>query len=264
MITKTVPLKRLTSIRQTGEVEVVFIESVEELEGVDFVIGNGSNLLVKNRKKLYKLSDNFSFIEKESGLIRVGAATSIRNLIKFCIDNGFGCVEFLGGVPASVGGAVYMNAGAFGEDMSKIVEYVLFVEDGKLKRTDAKGFSYRDSGIKGIIIEAALKCRDYKIESLKKKLKDFVNRRVKNAHIKNTFGSVFKNPSNDKTAGWLLEGVGLKGYTYGSVRFSEKHANYIVSNGNASADDVLFLIEKAKDRVLKTFGIELEEEVVII
>ena len=264
MITKTVQLREITTIKQTGKVELNFIENIEELKDVNFVVGNGSNLLVKQQKKLYKLSDNFNFIRKEQGFIRVGAATPVKRLIGFCLENEISCIEFLAGVPATVGGTVFMNAGAFGKDMSDIVKRVYFVNQGKLKETDAEGFSYRKSNIEGIIVEVLLKYKKEKIEHLKEKLKGFINLRIKNAHLRNTFGSVFKNPSDSKPAGWLIERVGLKGYTYGSVRFSPKHANYILSNGYANIDDILFLIDKAKDEVFKAFRIELKEEVVIL
>lgn len=267
MITKTVPLKELTTIRQKGSVVLSYIEDLAEIEGKPILIGSGSNVIIKKSSKLYKLSEKFNYIKKrENGLLLVGGATPLKTLILYGFEHSLSCLEFLAGVPASLGGLTAMNAGAFGHEVSEFVEFVKVYDFKKgtiIVRRDV-AFGYRTSDIEGIVVEVGLRCKRVDGALLRKRVSGFIKKRVKKAHLINTFGSVFKNPSGDFTAGKLIEECGLKGRARNSAMISRKHGNFIVGNGNVDVDDVLYLIELAKGEVLKRFGVELEREVRVL
>ncbi len=266
MITKTVPLKYLTSIHQKGAVTVNFIEDINELDADQITIGGGSNVLFKNTDTVNKLSNRFSYIEKTGGIVRVGGATPIKSFIKFMLDNSLSCLEFLAGIPATLGGAVFMNAGAFGYEISDFVEYVVAKNTNRkvLLEKSLLNFTYRNSNIDGIILEVGLKCKRSEREIIAKRIMGYISTRKGKTHLKNTFGSVFKNPKSNMPAGKLIDECGLKGRAKGTAMISPKHANFIIGSGLVDVDDVLFLIDLAKNEVLKRFSIELEEEVKII
>jgi len=267
MITKTLPLKYLTSIHQKGAVTVNYIENISELDTSVVTIGGGSNILFKNIDTVSKLSDRFNYIEQQTnGIVRVGAATPIKSLIKFMLDHSLSCLEFLAGIPATVGGAVFMNAGAFGYEIADFIEYVVIKNSNGnvLIKKAHLNFNYRNSNLNGVILEVGLRCSKNDGSSIAKRIAKYISERNKKAHLKNTFGSVFKNPRSDMPAGKLIDECGLKGRVKGTAMISPKHGNFIIGNGLVDVDDVLFLIDLAKNEVLKRFSIELEEEVKII
>ncbi len=271
MITKRAPLSHLTSIHLSGWVELCIIENDRDLQELENeggkLIGAGSNLLVKTSgTKLYKLSGEFDYIQLKEGSIVCGAATSTKKLISFLASQGLSSVEFLAGIPATIGGCVRMNAGAFGGDIGEFVNYVKIFKNGKhlkLERNELT-FSYRNSSIsENIITEVALRFRKHDKGNIRNRIKEIIKARLSKAHLSNTFGSVFKNPLN-QYAGELIEKVGLKGYRHNSASISPKHANFIIGKRPTEVNDVLFLIDLAKERVFKSFGVELEEEVEIV
>ncbi len=266
MITKTVPLKYLTSIHQKGVVTVNYIEDINELNTDNITIGGGSNILFKNTHTVNKLSNRFNYIKKEGPIVRVGGATPIKSIIKFMLNNSLSCLEFLAGIPATIGGAVFMNAGAFGYEIADFIEYVTIKNSGSetLLEKSQLNFNYRTSNVNGVILEVGLRCKESKRTEIAKKIAEYITERKRKAHIKDTFGSVFKNPRSDLPAGKLIDECGLKGRVKGTAMISPKHGNFIVGNGSVDVDDVLFLIDLAKNEVLKRFSIELEEEVKII
>ncbi len=266
MITKTVPLKYLTSIRQSGYTIVNYIENDKEFIDDKLIIGCGSNILIKNTKKVYKLSPNFSYIESNGNTVRVGGSTTISQLTNFMINHSLSCIEFLSGIPASVGGAVFMNAGAFGKEISDFLEYVVIKTPEKKLRIDKPrlNFSYRNSNLNGTILEIGIKCKKSEKNQIIKKIVSNIKIRKNKTHLRNTFGSVFKNPKKGLPAGKLIEECGLKGRAKGTAMISPKHGNFIIGKGLVNIDDVLFLIDLAKNEVLKRFSLELEEEVRII
>ncbi|AEA33940.1 UDP-N-acetylmuramate dehydrogenase [Hippea maritima] len=266
MITKILPLSLLTSIRLKGEIKLNYIENEVECINVGKnIIGNGSNLLIKQAREVYKLSSRFSYIHKDKEILITGAATPVAKILNYCRKNGLSGLEFLTGVPATIGGAAFMNAGAFNQEIGPLITYlkVFDFREKTVKVIEDVGFHYRCTQIYGIVLEVAFKLTKDTVESITKRMRDFIRKRLKNAHIKNTFGSVFKNPK-EKPAGWLIENVGLKGFKKDTAMISSKHANYILGSRNTNVDDVLYLIDKAKNDVFKTFNIELEEEVVIL
>ncbi len=272
MIIKRIALNSLTSIHLAGWVEVGIIEKKEDLSLLQSqenaeIIGGGSNILVKNtHKRLYKLSDSFNYIKLENNRIVCGAATGTKKIIRFIIEHGLSSIEFLSGLPATIGGCVRMNAGAFGKSIGEFIDYIEVFKNGKKVRLSASEirFGYRDSSLSGsIILEVALKFKKDHPENVRLRVIDTIKRRLQRSHLSNTFGSVFKNPENSY-AGKLIELAGLKGYKHNSASISRKHANFIIGTSQTNIDDILFLMDLAKERVFKEFGVELQEEVKII
>jgi len=259
----------ITSFKQYGTCVLNYIDTIEDLAQVEHValIGAGSNILIKNSREVFKLSRNFEYIHVKDCLAIIGGSTHINLVIKELLKKGFYGLEFLAGVPASIGGCVKMNAGAFGKSIQDVFEYAICYSFDKGIHTvykDEAGFGYRMSNFKDkIILEVALSLTKSSPSEIEEKIRQNINKRLTNAHIVRTFGSVFKNPKN-YIAGKLIEECGLKGTRINDAMISLKHANYIINLGKATVDDVLKLIDTIKTEVYKAFNIELEEEVIII
>lgn len=231
------------------------------------IIGNGTNVLISDLGydgliiDMKKLNDIFF---KKSD-IRAMAGARLDKLIRFAVDNRLSGIEALSGIPASIGGAIVMNAGAFGYNISN---YLLTVEtlcDGKIKiynREDCR-FGYRTSrflGKKEAIVSATFRFPNGDKEIIKANMNCYLELRRSIQPMQRSCGSVFKNPK-PHSAGNLIEKAGLKGYRIGGASISEKHANFIITSAKAKAQDVYCLIEYIKHKVKDEFGIELKEEV---
>ncbi len=270
MIKDRLNLQNATTIHQKGIIDINILEKEADMLsfGDGCIVGAGSNLLIKNfKKKFYALSDNFSYIRLENNTLVCGAALRVPTVIRFLTKNGVSSLEFLSGIPASIGGLVYMNAGAFGFSISDRIKYVKIFSKNKgvvlLEKKDID-FSYRKSSLDDcIVLEAGFLYEDALFEDIKNAAANNIKKRIKTAHIKNTFGSVFKNPKG-VFAAKLIEECGLKGLSRNTAAISGKHANYIIGTKETDVDDVLYLIDIAKQSVFKNFGIELEEEVKIV
>ncbi|MEH7254840.1 UDP-N-acetylmuramate dehydrogenase [Neobacillus niacini] len=237
-------------------------------------IGRGSNLLVSDKGiegVVIKLGSGLDHLSINDSTIRVGGGHSLISLSTLISKKGLAGLEFASGIPGSVGGAVYMNAGAHGSDISKILTkaHILF-EDGEIKwlSKDDMEFTYRTSVLQkkrpGIVLEAefALTKGDRAaIVSQMQKNKDY--RKETQPWNFPCAGSIFRNPLPNY-AGKLIEDAGLKGYQIGGAKVSEMHGNFIVNAGNASARDVLDLIQYIKDTIQNSYGIKMETEVEII
>lgn len=237
-------------------------------------IGRGSNLLVSDlgiEGVVIKLGNGMDHLELEGNEVHVGGGYSLIKLVTIISKKGLTGLEFAGGIPGSVGGAVYMNAGAHGSDMSKVLEkaHILF-EDGKMEwlTADELNFSYRTSLLQkerpGICLEAVLNVeqgnREEVVAQLQKN-KDY--RRDTQPFSYPCAGSIFRNPLPEY-AGQLIEKAGLKGHKIGGAKVSDLHANFIVNDGGAKAQDVLELIEYIKKTILEKYNVQLETEVEII
>ncbi|ART76259.1 UDP-N-acetylmuramate dehydrogenase [Sutcliffiella horikoshii] len=237
-------------------------------------IGRGSNLLVSDlgiEGVVIKLGNGMDHLELEGEEVHVGGGYSLIKLVTIISKKGLTGLEFAGGIPGSVGGAVYMNAGAHGSDMSKVLKkaHILF-EDGKMEwlTADELNFSYRTSILQkerpGICLEAVLNVeqgnREEVVAQLQKN-KDY--RRDTQPFSYPCAGSIFRNPLPDY-AGQLIEKAGLKGHKIGGAKVSDMHANFIVNDDGAKAQDVLDLIEYIKETILEKYNIQLETEVEII
>ncbi|WP_433957714.1 UDP-N-acetylmuramate dehydrogenase [Cytobacillus horneckiae] len=237
-------------------------------------IGRGSNLLVSDdgiEGVVIKLGKGVNDIDMDGGNLRVGGGYPLVALATQISRKGYSGLEFSSGIPGSVGGAVYMNAGAHGSDISNILTaaHILF-PNGQMEwlTNDEMAFSYRTSVLQkkrpGIVIEAVFSLiagdKD-KISAEMQKNKDY--RKNTQPYNDPCAGSIFRNPL-PKYAGQLIESAGLKGHSLGGAQISEMHGNFIVNKGNATAADVLALIQHAKDTVFDKFEVKLETEVEII
>lgn len=237
-------------------------------------IGRGSNLLVSDQGiegVVIKLGNRLNSLELNDTLLTVGAGYSLVALTVLISRKGLTGLEFASGIPGSVGGAVYMNAGAHGSDVSKILTkaHILF-DDGSFEWLTNKGmeFSYRTSILQkkrpGIVLEAQfqLSSGDKKeIMATMQKNKDY--RKNTQPWDSPCAGSIFRNPL-PHYAGKLVEEAGLKGYQIGGAQISEMHGNFIVNTGNAKAEDVLQLINYVKKTIFEMYQVEIETEVEII
>ncbi|MBT2756107.1 UDP-N-acetylmuramate dehydrogenase [Mesobacillus foraminis] len=279
------PLSSHTTIKIGGPADL-FIEpsSIENLAkvmtaikeaGVKWTaIGRGSNLLVSDKGiegAVIKLGAGLDHLEIDGTKISVGGGVSVVSLAMAMSRKGLSGLEFAAGIPGSVGGAVYMNAGAHGSDVSKILEkaHVLF-EDGAMEwlSVDEMEFSYRTSVLQkkrpGIVLEAVFQLKEANKDEIIaeiKKNKDY--RKDTQPWSSPCAGSIFRNPLPEY-AGQLIEKAGLKGHQIGGAKISEMHGNFIVNAGNAKAEDVLALIEHVKATIQDLYGVEMETEVEII
>jgi UDP-N-acetylmuramate dehydrogenase len=240
-----------------------------------FVLGGGSNLLVSDkgfRGVVIKIQiTNYKFQTNSKSQITgisVGAGLSLSKLVQLAAEKGLSGLEWAVGIPGTVGGAVYGNAGAFKKSMKDITKTVTVLEGGfkikKYKNKDCR-FGYRDSVFKHnknlIIISTELKLKKGEKKEIQKKIKENLEykKRVQPLNYASA-GSIFKNPHNF-SAGELIEKCGLKGKKIGGAKISEKHANFIVNLKKAKAKDVKNLINLIKKEVKKKFKINLEEEI---
>lgn len=236
-------------------------------------IGRGSNLLVSDEGiegVVIKLGKGLDHLEIDDEEITVGGGYPLIKLVTIISRQGLSGLEFAGGIPGSVGGAVFMNAGAHGAEVADIlIKARVLYPDGSLewiKGSDME-FSYRTSRLqheKGICVEAVFKLKKGEKEEIVKhmqKNKDY--RRETQPWSHPTCGSVFRNPLPNH-AGALIEEAGLKGYQIGGAQISDMHANFIVNVDNAKAEDVLNLIKHAKETIKESKGIEMETEVEMI
>ena len=229
------------------------------------VIGNGSNLLISD-SGFNGLVIN---LKKLKGIKRVGntvivyAGETLKNLLAYCEHNGLSGLEELSGIPGQIGGVTVQNAGAFGKCVADVVSYVRCY-DGKiktLKKADC-GFGYRTSAFQNsgqIILSTAFELKKTSTEEVAERIYKISERRKRLQPHGKTCGSVFRNPVG-QSAGELIERAGLKGFSVGGAKISEKHANFIINNGN-SAEDVYLLIEYVKKKVKQQLGVTLIEEV---
>jgi len=237
-----------------------------------FVLGRGSNTIFGDFNGLIlntKFLREFKVRDVGSGLEVIAQAGVLLNtLVELAIKENLEGVYRLVGFPATVGGAIAMNAGAFGYEISQHLKSVKFLSyDGQIITEDRQNleFSYRRSPFpeKGIVLEAVF----FFPKASHRVFEEYVFIRNKRKHSQPiqspTAGSTFKNPPF-ASAGLLLDKVGMKGYRIGDIAFSEKHANFLVNLGKASFEEVVKIIEYAKKRVFEEFGIELEEEVKLI
>ncbi|WP_227935727.1 UDP-N-acetylmuramate dehydrogenase [Alkalihalobacillus deserti] len=237
------------------------------------VIGRGSNLLVADggiEGVVIKLGKGLDYLEINEDLIKVGGGYPLIKLATVISRKGLSGLEFAGGIPGSVGGAVFMNAGAHGSDISNILkEALILFSDGRLEwiKGEDMGFSYRTSRLqneKGICVEAVFQLEKGEKEEIVKHMQAYKDYRRESQPWKHpTCGSVFRNPL-PHYAGQLIEKAGLKGYQIGGAQISPMHANFIVNVEEAKAQDVVDLITHVKETIKAKHDIEIETEVELI
>jgi len=277
-------MRDFTTIKIGGRVKLFFPRGLEELtktislfnkEGLKYrILGNGSNLLVSDRgikDIIIKLKGaDFEYIRKEkNNLVAVGSGLSLQKLLRFCQEESLGGLEFLVGVPATLGGAIKNNAGALGKEiMDFVTSLTVLKRSGKLVKLESKHvrYSYRYLPLKksDIIVGAVLRLRKTRRKYIRKRL-DFnraYRRRTQEIRLASA-GCVFANPSLSLPAGLLIEAAGLKGFRKNKAAVSCRHANFIVNLGGASFKDVFYLIKYIEKNIRDTFGITLEREIEI-
>ncbi|MCX2825409.1 UDP-N-acetylenolpyruvoylglucosamine reductase [Bacillus pseudomycoides] len=278
-------LARYTTMKIGGPADILIVpSSVAGVEDtLDLVkkyntkwtaIGRGSNLLVSDKGiegVVIRLGEGLDHLEVEGTTVRVGGGYPLIKLSTLLSRQGLAGLEFASGIPGSVGGAVYMNAGAHKSDMSEILMSArIMFEDGTMKwlTKEEMGFSYRTSVLQtkrpGIVVEAKLQLKEgnrEEIVGVMQKNKDY--RRETQPWNHPCAGSIFRNPLPN-FAGDLVEKAGLRGHQIGGAKISEMHGNFIVNAGSASAQDVLDLIAFVKKTIKEKFGVDMHTEVEII
>jgi UDP-N-acetylenolpyruvoylglucosamine reductase len=284
---KDYPLARLTTVRTGGpadwfaragsEERLAELLGWAEAGGIEVgVVGSGSNLLVADdgyRGLVLKLDDELATIERDGHRVVCGGGARLPQAAARAARWGLTGLEFGVNIPGSVGGAVKMNANAYGGQLGRVLEWVdIATPAGSERRTpDQLGFEYRRSNLKPreIVSRASFGLEPADSEQVKATLAGMREQRraAQPSGIK-TFGSTFKNPGDaraeGRTAGMLLEEAGCRGLRVGGARFSEKHANFVENIGDATTADVLDLMREGRRRVRERFGVELEAEVQLL
>ena len=238
-----------------------------------FILGNGSNILVVDKGfpgVVIALGTDFSEVLVNETSITAQAGASLAKVCKTALANSLTGLEFAFGIPGTVGGAVYMNAGAYGGEMVQVVTAVTcLTPEGEIVRYTVEnlGLGYRTSRFKTskeIILSVEISLQDGNKEEIKAKMDELMERRKSRQPLEYpSAGSTFKRPEGT-FAGLVIEQSGLKGFSEGGAQISEKHANFVINTGNATAAEILTLIEHTKLIVKSKTGYDLECEVEVI
>jgi UDP-N-acetylmuramate dehydrogenase len=278
------PLARLTTVRAGGHGEffarpatadqLVALLAWAHANGHEVgVVGSGSNLLVADagvRGLVMKLDKDLAQIERDGTRLVCGGGARLPSVSARAANAGLTGIEFGVNIPGTVGGAVRMNANAYGGELARVLEHVdVATADGVERRTpDQLGFAYRRSNLQAgeVVAHASFQLAPAAVEQVKATLAEMRAKRkaAQPSGIK-TFGSTFRNPEDPRaegrTAGQLLDAAGCRGLRVGGAGFSEKHANFVENHGRASTADVLALMAEGRRRVHERFGVVLEPEV---
>lgn len=266
------PCKAFISI--TGsECLTELVQLADVLDYPYFVLGKGSNILFDDKGfngVIFHLGSDFSGISLiDDTTIRVDAGCSLINVCRFAYENGLGGLEFAFGIPGSVGGAVYMNAGAYGGEIKDVIISAKAIGKENIADFDVKDMdlSYRHSIFQKngfIITEAVFKLVKKEKSEIKALMDDYLNRRKTKQPLEYpNGGSTFKRPTG-QFAGKLIEDSGLRGLSIGNAEVSNKHCGFIINKGNATFEDVTELIKKVQEIVKEKTGFFLECEVEIV
>jgi len=286
-VERAFPLERVTTVRTGGPadffarsrddraLETLLAWAAEASIEVG-VVGSGSNLLVADagfRGLVLKLEGELAAIEREGERLRCGGGARLPQASARAAREGLTGLEFGVNIPGTVGGAVKMNANAYGGDLSRVLEWAEVVTPaGRERRTPPElRFAYRRSGLSGdeVVARASFRLAPAEPEAVKATLADMRTRRraAQPSGIK-TFGSTFKNPDDPRaegrTAGVLLDAAGCRGLEVDGARFSDKHANFVENTGEATTAAVIALMAEGRRRVRERFGVELEAEVQLL
>jgi len=273
------PLSAHTSIKIGGPASIFVVpQSIDTLlcciQQLDFlsprIIGNGTNVIAPDEgiDCVIKTSQLTSTVVKDN-TIESECGTPLRDLCKLALENELQGLEFAWGIPGTIGGAVVMNAGAFGSQMSEIVEEVLTFDGENIfaLKGDALRFSYRSSIFreKGwLVLKVKIRLKHGIKEKIRGRMRRIMKQRFESQPLDfPSAGSVFKRPTETFYVGKAIEDLGLKGYAIGGAEISKKHAGFIINRGGATAEDVKRLISCIQQKVYTHFGVLLEPEVVL-
>lgn len=276
------PMSRFTWLRVGGNANyAIYPSSIQQLTDLIrflskmgypwVVLGEGSNTIILDEgiEKAVIITKKMKAIEiKDSGEIVAEAGANMGTIMNRSVRKGFAGFEFAAGIPGTIGGGVFMNAGANDAEVKDVIKKVWLLIDGKeevLSRRELN-FEYRKSNLpeSAVVMKVLIKLDRGDRKLSESKVKDYLDKRNKTQPIKmSNTGSIFKNPDSI-AAGKLIEELGLKGYEIGGAQISELHGNFIVNRGSAKASEVLKLIDVAKENAYKLRGIILEPEVRIL
>ena len=258
--------------RTVGEVKAA-VKAARALGVEPFFLGNGSNLLVADGGYpgfVVKLAGDFDQIREVNRGLEAGSAVLLSRLFNALLGRGLTGLEFAGGIPGSVGGAVTMNAGAYGGEIAQVLESATFLdESGEVRTLPASecGFGYRKSIFsdrKCLILKARFHLEQGDPAAIRARMEELAaKRREKQPLEYPRAGSMFKRPPGHFAAA-LIDQCGLKGLTVGGAQVSEKHAGFVVNRGGATCNHVLELVRQVKEEVLRQTGVELEMEVKVL
>lgn len=276
----------LTTFRIGGTVDSMYVpKNTEEVSSLVryfkessqdfFVLGNGSNLLIPDTGlsiTVMKIGSEMGYcsVQKSDYTIQAEAGISLKRLANLALENEMTGLEFAHGIPGNLGGAVFMNAGAYDREMSHVVEWVDVVDqEGEVQRIPVEDmqFGYRTSAVKTngwIVVRVGLRLRPGDPSMIRESMEELAEKRRSRQPLEYpSAGSVFKRPQGH-FAGKLIDDAGLKGARIGGAMVSEKHAGFIINYDKATYDDVCALIAMVQAKVKEMYGIELEPEISIL
>ena len=274
------PMSRHTTFRIGGMAEIFLMPTIKEAVDVITlcrakkipytIIGNGSNLLVGDKGipgVVIEFGANASSIEVKENMIHAEAGALLSKVAHKALEASLGGMEFAAGIPGSIGGAVVMNAGAYGGEMKDIVQNVtVLTREGEIRELEKEelGFGYRASVIKDrgyVVLGAELMLAPGDKEEILARMQELKNKRVEKQPLEYpSAGSAFKRPEG-YFAGKLVMDAGLSGYAVGGAKVSEKHCGFLINAGGATASDVMELIRQIQAKVKEQFGVQLEPEI---
>ena len=279
------PLSKLTSFRIGGNAECAafpqneaelseLIKMSKEMDMKPLILGAGTNVLAPDegvRGLVICLKDCLDGMQRvDERTIRVMAGVTMSRAALFAADEGLSGLEFAHGIPGSVGGGVFMNAGAYGGEIKDVCSRVRIVDDNgdcRWLERDEIGFSYRHSAVQDhpwVVVAAEFTLEPKPEEEIREKIRELLSRRTASQPLDMpSAGSAFKRPVGGYAAA-LIESTGLKGFQVGGAAVSTKHAGFVVNMGGATAEDVKSLLQQVSDRVYEHTGIRLEPEVRIL
>lgn len=278
------PMKKHTTFRVGGPAryyvtptsvqQIVQILELCKEEGIPyFVLGNGSNLLVSDSGYdgvVIQIYRNMNQIQVEEDTITAQAGALLSQVAKKALEYGLGGLEFASGIPGTLGGAVVMNAGAYGGEMKDVLLWVkVLTVQGEVKKIPVEELKlgYRTSVVREegyLVLEACLKLVPGERKTIQKRMDELKVQRVEKQPLEYaSAGSTFKRPQG-YFAGKLIQDAGLRGYQVGAAQVSEKHCGFVINRGNARAKDIVQLIRDVQDRVWKQFQVRLETEVLFL
>lgn len=278
------PLKKHSSIKIGGNAQIfVDIKSQKQLKDcVSFlnsinykfvVLGNGTNTLFGDNGysgAVLCLGKNLKDFKIYEDGIYAQAGLGLFEFNKICRQNGFGGLEFSYGIPGSIGGAICMNAGAYGKCLGDFVDYVLVIKNGRLKKIKAKDmhFAHRQSAVQTdglIVVGAKFKLSKQEPKNIENLQNEYFQKRLQNQpYADPSLGSVFKRHNGNLPVSKIIDDLGLKGYSVGGACVSEKHAGFIINKDSATCQDVLKLIKYIQKKVKSSYGFVPELEIKIL
>lgn len=266
------PADIFVSVKSAEEI-IRILEACNESKTPCMVMGNGSNMLVSDkgiRGVVIHVGSNMSGCRIDGENVYAEAGILMSALAKKILEAELTGFEFAAGIPGTLGGGIYMNAGAYGGELKDIIDEVTYIDENneiKTSKNDELEFGYRHSIFetgKYVILSCTMKLKKGNFEEIKAQMADYTKRRNDKQPVSMpSAGSTFKRPEG-YFAGKLIQDCGLMGYSIGGAQVSEKHAGFVVNKGGATADNVLKLIEHIQKTVMDKFGVWLEPEVRLI